>query len=150
MAKFSDKKGHEWQLTLDVGLVQEVKDETGVNLSIVAKDLSWIDALFEDGGRLVSVLHVLLSEQIQALNLSPKDFAKRFDGPTLEKAGEALLHAVCDFFPRSRIAQALRANISKAMATAEDKVIAKMGETALTALNSATSSPESSALTPEG
>lgn len=128
MSKFVDGKGTEWKLSLDVGLIQEVKDETGVDLSIVSKDSSWITALFADAGKLVSILHLVCQDQIKELGLSPRDFARRFTGEVLEAAGDALVGSIADFFPRSRTAKALRENLPKLLAKAEDQMIRKIEE----------------------
>lgn len=146
MGRFVDGKGTEWTVSLDVGVLQEVKDETGVDLSVITKDTSWITAIFADPGKLVSILHVLCRDQIKELGLSPRDFARRFTGDVLEPAGDALVGALADFFPRSRIAQALRENLPKLWRKAEDQMIRKI-ETAMNGplpdSPSATNSPAS-------
>ena len=126
MSRFTDGKGTEWKVSLDVGVIQQVKDETGVDLSVISKDTSWITAIFADPGKLVSILHILCEDQIKELNLTPRDFARRFTGEVLEPAGDALVGAIADFFPRSRIAKAIRENLPKLWRKAEDQMIRKI------------------------
>jgi len=153
MSRFTDGKGTEWKLVLDAGLMQQVKSETEVDLSIVSKDSSWITALFADVGKLVSILHIVCEDQIKELGLSPRDFARRFTGEVLDAAGFALAGAIADFFPRSRIAQALRENLPKLWKKAEDqmiKKIEKMVNDPFPDLPSPTNSPASSESPPPG
>ena len=85
-------------------------------------------------------------DQIKELALSPREFARRFSGDVLEAAGDALEGAIADFFPRSRIAQALRDNLPKLWKKAEDQMIRRI-ETAMDSpfpdSPSATTSPAS-------
>lgn len=146
MSRFVDGKGTEWKLVLDVGLLQEVKDETQVDLSLVTKDTSWVNAIFADPGKLVSVLYLVCQDQVKELGLSPRDFARRFSGEVLERAGDALVGALASFFPRSRIATALRENLPKLLAKAETAMIARIEKAVNNPsldLTSATNSPGS-------
>lgn len=144
-----DYTGHEWRLLVTYGSAKRVKEETGVNLALAgAGATEWVDALFTDPGKLVGVLWELCAEQARAANVTAEQFGERFDGPTLDGAGNALMEAVADFFPRSRIAQAIREKLPQVVAKAETEAIARLEQ--LTASNSVSPLPESSALTPEG
>ncbi len=156
MAKFTDHTGFDWHLRLTVGDVSDVKRETRVNLGLAAKDAAWVEAVFSDPAKLVEILYVLCEPQCKAAGLSPEDFARRFDGATLEAAGQALAEAVADFFPRSAVAQALRRNLAKVMAAADAKAVAEIERTAekltsakSTASPSPTNSPASAESTPD-
>jgi len=86
-------------------------------------------------------------------SISPRDFARRFTGEVLDAAGFALAGAIADFFPRSRIAQALRENLPKLWKKAEDqmiKKIEKMVNDPFPDLPSPTNSPASSESPPPG
>lgn len=149
MAKFTDHTGHEWKLLLTYGSAKRVREETGVNLALAgAGAIEWVDALFGDPGKLVGVLWELCAEQARAGNVTADQFGERFDGATLDAAGNALLEAVADFFPRSRIAQALREKLPEVVAKAEAEAVAKIGQ--LTASNSVSAPPASSDAIPTG
>lgn len=123
MARFVDKAGTEWKIVLDVGLIQEVKDELGINLSVNGKDSSWINAVLNDHSVLVNILYILCQDQIKELGLSPRDFGRRFTEEVLDKAGDALLETVPSFGRRSRIGQTLRDQMPKLLKKAEDEAI---------------------------
>jgi len=149
VAKFLDHTGHEWRVLLTYGSAKRVKDVTGVNLALAGQGaIEWVDTLFGDPGALVGVLWELCAEQAQRANVTPEQFGERFDGATLDGAGNALLEAVADFFPRSRIAQALREKLPQVIEKAEREAVAKLD--ALTASNSASPPPVSLASIPTG
>lgn len=144
-----DYTGHEWRLLVTYGSAKRVKEETGVNLALAgAGATEWVDALFTDPGKLVGVLWELCAEQARAANVTAEQFGERFDGPTLDGAGNALMEAVADFFPRSRIAQAIREKLPQVVAKAETEAIARLER--LTDSPSVSPLPESSASIPTG
>lgn len=147
MATFTDTGGTAWKLVLTVGSVADVKRDTGVNLALTAKDAGWVEAIFGTEGKLAEILWVLCADQAAAVGVTPERFPHRLDGLTLEAAGDALAEAIADFFPRSRIAKALRGNLSRALKTAEDKAIEAL---AATGSPSPTSAPASPASIPAG
>ncbi|VTS01542.1 unnamed protein product [Gemmata massiliana] len=147
MASFKDIKGDEWQLVLTVGSVADVKRDTDINLAISSKDAAWVEAIFSNDGKFVEVLWVLCAPQAKERGVTPEAFGYRFGGDTLEDAGNALAIAVADFFPRSRIARALRDNWAKTVTAAEDRAIAML---TTTGSPSPTSAPESSDVIPAG
>lgn len=147
---FVDRDGWQWKLILTVGNVADVKRETGVNLAIASQDMKWVELLFGDPAKLVSVLWVLCEEQAKANKLEPEAFAHVFDGATLEAAGNALAFAIADFFPRSRIASAIREGFETVLREAENRGIEAINRSLSTALNSPTNSPESAESIPTG
>lgn len=145
MAAFKDTAGNEWRLVLTVGSVADVLRDTGVNLALTAKGATWVEAIFGADGKLASVLWVLCERQAKERGVEPDAFPYLLDGGTLEAAGMALADAVADFFPRSRIAKALRVKLAQAMTEADDRAVA-----ALTDSPSPTNSPESAESIPAG
>lgn len=105
---FRDRAGRVFNLTITVGALARVKRETGVDLSRALSDDSALASLiFGDPAALVSVLYVL-----SGTDVDPEGFADGFDGPTVERATEALMAAVADFFPRARVAGAIRESLT--------------------------------------
>jgi hypothetical protein len=145
-AEFVDCEGRCWKLRLTVGGVEEIKKSTGIELGN-EKDTGWVSLLFSQGAKLVEVLWHLVEKQAEKLGVTPEDFGYGFDGQTLEAAGNALGVAVADFFPRSRISQALKTRWAEILAKGEDQAIQAITSAPLP---SATNSPASAASTPPG
>lgn len=149
MATFADKDGTAWSVALTVGDLEDCK-EAGADLRPVLRDeTKLINLLFHEPDTLVRVMWVLCHRQAEADGVEPEQFARLFDGPTLERASVALVEAVIDFFPRSKVAATLRANLHKLLA----KMDADMSRAAEKRVDeilsgSATSSPASSDSTP--
>lgn len=148
-ASFTDGDGREWKLRLTVGLVEDIQKETGVELGDES-NADWLALLFGKRRKLVEVLWLLCEAQADKAGVTPEQFGHLFDGATLDAAGTALAAAVADFFPRSRISQALRENLQAILEAGEEKAVAEIRATAGRSSASATTSPGSSALTPAG
>lgn len=148
MSRFTDYKGRQWDLHLTAGNVAAAKRETGVNLGMVSESNEWAEMLFGPHERFVALLFVLCKDQATAQNISPDEFLCGFDGPALEAAGNALIEAIALFFPRSRIAAALRDGMQKMLDEADRQAVEKINQTVSTACEPATNSPESAASTP--
>lgn len=139
MTRFKDFLGREWSLRLTVGALGQVRRETGADLGqAMRSDQALADLLFGDPATLVSVLWVLVADQ--AREVTPESFANGFDGPALERATEALLAAVADFFPRSKVGAALRASLGRTLERMDQAVIERLAQASS---NSAGSSPGS-------
>lgn len=102
MAKFTDRKGREWDLSLDLAIVRRVEKETGINLGIA--DESLFRTLAADLFALGGLLYSILKPQIEARKLSEDDFAAGLAGEALESAACALVEAMTDFFPPKKAA----------------------------------------------
>lgn len=124
MARFAVSGGREFTVRITVGKLAEVREETGIDLGkALASEGALADLMFGDPGRLVSVLYALCDD---AANVTPEDFAHYFDGPTLERGTEALLTAVADFFPRSKVGKAIREDLAAVLAAMDDAAIAAL------------------------
>lgn len=122
MATFTDCKGREWDFKLTVGLLTEVREATGVKLGeILRSETALSDFLFADPETVGRVMWCCCREQAEAAGVAPESFAAGFDGPTLEAATEAFLGSVADFFPRSKIGAAIKANLPAVLAKADER-----------------------------
>ena len=148
--RFTDHTGQEWTLHLTYGAAMAVQRETKINLAVTSRSAEWVELLFGDPGQLVGVLWVLCEDQAKTLGISPEQFGHRFDGPTLEAAGVALANAIASFFPRSRIAEAIRTGLPKVLEEADRKAVEKINESLTTVSNSVASSPASAESIPLG
>lgn len=131
MAKYSDERGREWSIELDVAMIELIRNQTGIDL------LALVD------GKLAEVLYADLSATASAIYLASKPagrvgrfrawlvdafcavmpqrtanaiqraIARRFkssmSGDAFERASDALLESLIDFFPNARRRQILRA-----------------------------------------
>lgn len=123
MAKFTDRQGGEWVLTLTVETIRRVRSETGYDLAAVftAEGMTKLT----DPSLLVDVLCSVVGGQLASKQLTPKQFGELFDGDSLESAANALLEASVDFLPSGR-REVIRKLWSKAdeVATAASEVLA--------------------------
>ena len=72
---------------------------------------------------IAAVLYTLCSDQIEERELTPEEFSELLYGDTFEKAVEALIESILDFFPRQK-AQVLRDALAKEKAR-QDKELEK-------------------------
>jgi hypothetical protein len=124
MSAFKDSTGHEWQIEITVGSLSKVKNETGLNLAIASKDAAWLEAVYGDPAKFAEILWSLCERQAKDANVSPEEFANRLTGPVIEAASEQLVVSVCDFFPRSAVAKAIRERFKKILTEADAKAVA--------------------------
>lgn len=92
MSRFTDKLGREWALDVTMGGAQQVEQDTGIDL------LKWMES--PDGADNRTVFRIvgsLCAEQVADKGLSARQFADGFDGPALERAGQALTEALLFF-----------------------------------------------------
>lgn len=131
MASFVDCKGRSWQVRLTLGLLTEVREQAGVKLGEVLRtEQGLADFVFGDVEQLGRVLWCCCREQAEAAGVAPEEFTRGFDGPTLEAATEAVLGSVADFFPRSKIAAAIKTNLALVLARADERGVAALEKAA--------------------
>lgn len=144
---FRDADGRDWTLRLTVGLLEEVKEGTGVDLTRVVTSPDGLgDVLFADPRTIVKVLWVIVAAQADKAGVTPESFGYSFDGEAVERATEALVGSVLDFFPRSRPARAMRERLPSILTRADDLMIEAMGPS--TSSPTAGDSPARSGSTP--
>jgi len=162
MRTFRDTEGRDWQVTVNVRTVKEVRSALGVDLAdavTVAKDgtvrADLVERIAGDPCLLADILWVICREDAKGRGVSDVGFGRALAGDVIERATEALLDELVDFFPGAK-----RLFLRKAVEVARRYAgeSAKALETALAspefdarlkdALNSATSSPASSGPTP--
>ena len=141
MREFKDKDGRGWQVLIDVGQIELVRDVLQVDLYGLFSDEA--KRLFSDPVLLVDVLFVLCRNQAETRKMSDVDFGRSFDGDTLEAAADALLEEVLNFFPSSR-RRVLRATVDKSRelaTTMQETAIAKIAALRVTDLPTSGGSP---------
>lgn len=97
MTSFTDAKGRAWTIELDALLLDDVRQETGIDLAdLSAGGLAAID---QDAVKLVQVLCVLCGEEMDKDGITNKQFAKLMRGDALTRALDAVARSVQSFFP---------------------------------------------------
>lgn len=92
MRHFDDTQGNRWSIDVSVGHLLDIKTQLKIDL-------------LDDGSQIpdslsswVSILYIVLEDQIQQRGLKPKDFAKLLGGNTLQAAVDAFMGDYADFF----------------------------------------------------
>jgi hypothetical protein len=159
---FKDANGREWQIKLDAPTIREVR--TVCNINMGAMDGEFFNQLDADPCLLVDVLWVVCRGQ--ANGTTDRQFGEALFGDPIGHATKALIDAWLDFFPeRKRLLLRSLADKQAVVATkATELAMRKLNDpnleakllqaaelqmdrkiqAALTSLNGATNSPESS------
>lgn len=153
MASFHDRTGEKWEIGFDLPMLPKVR-AAGFDLNKIGKDAKELDVL-DDPEKLGAVLWELCEEQAEKRDLSPEQFAQRFDGPAIWAARDAVIEAIADFSQRPTVAAAIRKRLPGIMAKIEATVIAKWESevakaTAEPSNSGATNSPDSPESVPAG
>lgn len=123
MARFKDRTGEEWEIGFDLPIIPKVR-AAGFDLNKIGKDAAELDVL-DDPEKLGAVLWELCESQAEKRELSPEEFAKRFDGPAIWAARDAVMEAIADFSQRPAVAAAIKTRLPGKMNQIEQAVIAR-------------------------
>lgn len=96
MPKFKDQYSREWNVAVNVAVIEHTRDVADVNLA----DLDELAKLGTDPVLLSKVLYAVCDPESKGV--TPEEFAAGLAGDSLEDAGNALVEAIVDFFPSSR------------------------------------------------
>jgi len=103
MKTFQDNQNRTWAITLNVDALKRIKDLTGVDLmQIVSDGGKLIERLVSDPVLLCDVIYAACREEAETKQISDRDFGRAMAGDAIEKATEALLGELADFFPQRR------------------------------------------------
>ena len=161
---FTDDSGRDWLVAINVTTVKRVRALCDVDLMAILDESGALLARFvDDPALLADVLYVACQAQADERDVSDEQFGELLAGDTLQKATDAFLEALVDFFPQETRRKALRRLIEKinkvqgialnmAVTQLEDPELDKRMEEAvakvLTPGGSLTDAPESSDSTP--
>lgn len=100
-ARFEDAEGREWSLKITVNDIRRVRRILGEDL---LKDNveQMLSRLMADPVLLVDVIYVLVKPQADNRDLSDEDFGRSLYGDALDRATQAFLDALTNFFPSRR------------------------------------------------
>ncbi len=100
MAKFKDAKGDAWAIELDAFILDDIRTQVGVDLVDLSTD--GLADVTSDVVKLVKVLGVLCGDEREERSLTAdRAFGKRIKGDAIQRAIEAVVEAVEDFFPKN-------------------------------------------------
>lgn len=115
MAMFTDAKGRQFNIRLTVDKLAQVREQCGIPLARLFNDPQTLaDVMFCDPETAADVFWRCIDRETSCVmrDMTREEFFSGIDGPTIEKATEALLSAVVDFFPRSKIAKKLQGKLT--------------------------------------
>lgn len=125
MPSFKDRKGDEWLVQLDAVIIEEIRDDHGINLVNLEADP--LLQLRNDPMVLVSCVSVICRDQQKERGLTPKDFARLLPSPP-DAMLDAVRDAVVGFFPSGRASHVreVLAKFDQMAATADQLAETKM------------------------
>jgi hypothetical protein len=109
MKTFVDNAGRVWCIQIHVAAVKRVRGLVGVDLfALVDEEFAGLSKLLGDPVSLVDVLYCLCKDEADKRTVTDEDFGRSMGGDALEKAVEAFLAELTDFFPDARVRAALQ------------------------------------------
>ena len=100
-ALWTDAQGRAWSTAVNVNTVKRAQQLTGVNLLQVF-DGDLLNRLADDPVLLVNTLYAVCKPQAEERQVSEEAFGELLVGDAIEKAAEALVRGIIDFFPKGR------------------------------------------------
>lgn len=152
MATFKDAAGRQWDVTLTVSAIKVVRERLKIDLGTIMQDETGLaNLLYVNPEGFVNMLWVLCERQAKAMTPAVDDmeFGYGFGGATIEAASDAMMTAIVDFFPRSKVAQAIKGKMGRQLAAMDARMIrdveAAMDKSLWELNGTAGNSPESAA-----
>jgi hypothetical protein len=117
----------EWNLSLNVGLIEDIKEKSGVDLDLlIQKPEEFSQLLMVQPKKLVELLWCICEEQAKRHEIDPRTFVRIFDIEVLDSAGNALIESILDFYPRSSAGRAIRNNLPRILKQMDDEIEMKV------------------------
>lgn len=114
MRQFVDNAGRTWVIQIHAYAVKELRDLLDVDLyGLIDDNLQPLGKLLGDPIKLVDVIYCLCSDQAEKAGVTDRDFGRAMAGDSIEKAADAFVEELTDFFPNAQV----RANLRKALET---------------------------------
>lgn len=140
MKYFNDTTGKQWKIDVNVGSIEDVAAQTGINLTgLFSEELGLLNRLYSEPGLLCHLLWSFCGDGTEAGRTA---FLSVMKGDVLELAADALVSDVIDFFPNARRRELCRATLAKIREAAEmayNKAEKNLSELNAASLTSATS-----------
>lgn len=100
--RFTDERGREWRLAIDVPTIKRIRDELSIDLLRCLEDQTVLSRLVDDVVQLVDVLWLVCRDQAEGAGIDDVEFGRRLVGDAIDRAVTAFLAALCDFFPPAK------------------------------------------------
>lgn len=124
MPKFIDKECRTWNVSLNVGLIEDIKDETTIDLDeLIREPAKMSEMVFVSPRKMVEILYVICEDQVEAVPLTPREFASIFDRDILDLATNALLEAIMLFYPRSSVGRVIQQNLPTMLVEMDKRLV---------------------------
>lgn len=126
MAIFIDGKGTEWKFDLTFGMIEDIKEKIDLDLDMLINSPEEFGGiLLKSPRKLVELFWCLCERQAMDIGMSPKDFGYLFDRGTLDKATNAFMEAVVNFYPRSSMGRSISKKLPQMIKEVDEKLEAE-------------------------
>jgi hypothetical protein len=116
-----------WDLSLNVGLIEDIKEKSGVDLDLlIQKPEEFSQLLMVQPKKLVELLWCICEEQALKQSIDPRTFGRMFNREVLDSAGNALIESILDFYPRSSAGRAIRNNLPRILKQMDEEIETKV------------------------
>lgn len=109
MKSFADSANRIWMLEINVGAIKRVRALCDVNIIDVITldennnpDAGLLEKLAGDPVLLVDVLYAVCQPQCEKASVTDEEFGQAMTGDIIDKATNALLEGIIDFFPAAK------------------------------------------------
>lgn len=131
MCTFQDDRGRTFGLQVNVTSLKEIKRRLQIDLlTLLDGDNKPLTQLVGNPVKLVDALYLLCKEDCDAQGISDEDFGRGLGGGAIERATDAFLQALIDFFPRSQ------RTLMRELLAKSDEATARILQTGIDRLNS--------------
>ncbi len=113
MTTFTDNLDRPWPVRIDYLAAQRVRHATHTNILDFKTIAEVMESLKFDGLFVAQVAHAICEPTIRERKLTEASFADGLQGDAIERASEAILEALLNFFPKGQ--QSLLAKMKKTM-----------------------------------
>lgn len=104
MKTFVDNAGRTWTVAISVYSVKRLRAVLNIDLyGLIDDEFKGLGKLMSDPVSLVDLLYVLCQSEAEKLGVIDEDFGRAMAGDAIERAMEAFLTELTDFFPDAQV-----------------------------------------------
>ena len=101
MKTFKDNQDRKWTVTINVSAIKRVRAEMDLDL-LEAIEGTLLERMVGDPILLCDILYVLVKPEADAKDISDEDFGRAMAGDAIDRACQAFIGELVDFFPKGR------------------------------------------------
>ena len=127
MKTFKDNQDRKWTVTINVSAIKRVRAELDLDL-LEAIEGTLLERMVSDPILLCDILYVLVKPEADAKGISDEDFGQALAGDAIDRACQAFIGELVDFFPKGRrevLAEAV-AKVREIEAKVLDRTMARL------------------------